>query len=82
VYGGALIFVMAGVTALLGTAEFISFKILNYSALPPQAVLANVLGVFIAVFAALVCYILYNETYKASSGQPNSYEQQINIEKD
>ncbi|XP_022090682.1 cytochrome b561-like [Acanthaster planci] len=82
VYGGALIFLMAAATSLLGTAEFISFKIKNYSELPAQGVLANVLGGFIVFFVALVCYILYNEKYKASAPQSPPYEQQINIEKD
>ncbi|XP_038044577.1 cytochrome b561-like [Patiria miniata] len=83
VYGGALIFIMAGVTSMLGTAEFISFKIPTYATLPPQGVLANVLGAFIAIFVALVCYILYNTKYKASAVQSaNPYEEQINIEKD
>ncbi|XP_071802925.1 plasma membrane ascorbate-dependent reductase CYBRD1-like [Asterias amurensis] len=80
VYGGVLIFVMAGAASLLGTAEKISFSIQKYSQLPPVAIVANFFGVFTILFVGLVCYVLYSDKFKTAPNTDREYREQINVE--
>lgn len=66
VYFGLAIFAMAVATALMGITEKLLFKLTGagYSAFPKEAVLANVLGVSLVVFAVLVIYLATREAYR------------------
>ncbi|KAM6459421.1 transmembrane ascorbate-dependent reductase CYB561 isoform 1-T5 [Liasis olivaceus] len=59
VFFGALIFILSIATALLGILELLLFKIKDtYSLFVPEGILANILGLVLIAFGAVVGYIL------------------------
>ncbi|XP_044292349.1 transmembrane ascorbate-dependent reductase CYB561 [Varanus komodoensis] len=65
IFFGALLFVVSIATALLGILELLLFKIRDtYSSFPPEGVLANLLGLLLVAFGAVVGYILTQEEWR------------------
>ncbi|XP_038606916.1 cytochrome b reductase 1 [Tachyglossus aculeatus] len=60
IYSGLLIFGTVIATALMGLTEKLIFSLKNpaYSTSPPEGILANVLGILILVFGALIFWIV------------------------
>uniref|UniRef100_A0A182SVK6 Cytochrome b561 domain-containing protein n=1 Tax=Anopheles maculatus TaxID=74869 RepID=A0A182SVK6_9DIPT len=64
VFFGVAGFVMAIAAALLGLLEKAIFSVPNYSALPPQAVLINTIGLLYIVYGGLVVFLVTERQYK------------------
>lgn len=65
VFLGGAIFLLSVGTALLGLKEALLFKLgTKYSKFEPEGVLANVLGLLLAAFGAVVLYILTRADWK------------------
>ncbi|XP_026937052.1 transmembrane ascorbate-dependent reductase CYB561 [Sagmatias obliquidens] len=65
VFLGGAIFLLSVGTALLGLKEALLFKLgTKYSKFEPEGVLANVLGLLLATFGAVVLYILTRADWK------------------
>ncbi|XP_024417349.2 plasma membrane ascorbate-dependent reductase CYBRD1 [Desmodus rotundus] len=72
VYSGILIFATVIATALMGVTEKLIFALKNppYTTLPPEGVFANILGLLILVFGALICWIVTRPQWKRPK-EPN-----------
>lgn len=58
VFVGLLGYVMALAAALMGLSEKAIFSMANYSELPSHAILINCIGMLVALFGALVMYLV------------------------
>lgn len=75
---GATIFLLSVGTALLGLKEALLFKLgAKYSLFEPEGVLANVLGLLLAAFGAVVLYILTRADWKRP---PQAEEQALSMD--
>ncbi|KAM9784083.1 transmembrane ascorbate-dependent reductase CYB561 [Syngnathus typhle] len=74
---GLVLLVMAIGTSLLGITEKLLFSIMStYSSFPPEGIMANILGILLACFGLLVCYIVTKEEYKRP---PNPEEESLAV---
>ncbi|XP_053687592.1 plasma membrane ascorbate-dependent reductase CYBRD1 [Sabethes cyaneus] len=64
VFFGVFGFVLAITACLLGLLEKAIFSINNYSQLPPQAVLVNMIGLLMVVYGCLVVFLVTEPMYK------------------
>ncbi|XP_012506228.1 PREDICTED: cytochrome b reductase 1 isoform X1 [Propithecus coquereli] len=73
VYSGLLLFGTAIVTTLTGVTEKLFFVLKDpaYSTFPPEGVFANILGLLILVFGALIFWIVTRPQWKRPK-EPNS----------
>ncbi|XP_054418725.1 plasma membrane ascorbate-dependent reductase CYBRD1 [Pteronotus mesoamericanus] len=73
VYSGLLIFGTVIATVLMGVTEKLIFTLKTpaYSTLPPEGVFANILGLLILVFGALIFWIVTRPQWKRPK-EPNS----------
>lgn len=72
VRSGVLIFGTVIATVLMGVTEKLIFALKDpaYSTLPPEGVFANVLGLLVLVFGALICWIVTTPKWKRPK-EPN-----------
>uniref|UniRef100_A0ACB8EU75 Uncharacterized protein n=1 Tax=Sphaerodactylus townsendi TaxID=933632 RepID=A0ACB8EU75_9SAUR len=62
---GVFLFILSLATALLGILELLLFKIRDsYSAFVPEGVLANILGLLLVAFGAVLAYILTRDEWQ------------------
>lgn len=76
VYSGLFIFGTVIATVLMGVTEKLIFAVENYSALPPEGVFTNTLGLLVLVFGGLIFWIVTRPQWKRpkepdSTLQPN-----------
>ncbi|KAL8175814.1 UNVERIFIED_CONTAM: hypothetical protein K2H54_008902 [Gekko kuhli] len=65
VFFGVFLFILSVATALLGILELLLFKISDsYSSLVPEGVLANILGLLLVAFGAVLAYILTRDEWR------------------
>ncbi|XP_062550117.1 transmembrane ascorbate-dependent reductase CYB561-like [Armigeres subalbatus] len=64
VFFGILGFILAVAAALTGLLEKAIFSMQNYSSLPPQAVLVNMIGMLLVVYGGLVVFLVTEPMYK------------------
>ncbi|XP_062987354.1 transmembrane ascorbate-dependent reductase CYB561 [Elgaria multicarinata webbii] len=65
VFFGACLFLVSVATALLGILEMLLFKIRDtYSAFAPEGILANLLGLLLVMFGAVVGYVLTRDEWR------------------
>ncbi|XP_077169935.1 transmembrane ascorbate-dependent reductase CYB561 [Paroedura picta] len=65
VFWGVFLLLLSVATALLGVLELLLFKISDtYSSLAPEGVLANMLGLLLVAFGALLAYVLTREEWR------------------
>ncbi|KAM4531783.1 transmembrane ascorbate-dependent reductase CYB561 [Odontesthes bonariensis] len=77
VFCGLTLLVMAIGTSLLGITEKLLFSIMpTYSKFAPEGVLANILGILLVLFGALVCYLITREEYRRP---PNPEEESLSV---
>ncbi|XP_047457176.1 plasma membrane ascorbate-dependent reductase CYBRD1 [Mugil cephalus] len=71
VYSGLLLFTSVIAVALMGITEKLIFALQNpkYKDSPPEAAFVNVLGLFLAVFGALILWIATRTSWKRPSDQ-------------
>ncbi|ELW67518.1 Cytochrome b561 [Tupaia chinensis] len=78
IFFGATIFLLSVGTALLGLKEALLFHLgAKYSAFKPEGVLANVLGLLLAGFGAVVLYILTRADWQRP---PQAEEQALSMD--
>ncbi|XP_056263918.1 transmembrane ascorbate-dependent reductase CYB561 [Pseudoliparis swirei] len=74
---GTMMLVTAIGTSLLGITENLLFNIMpTYSQLPPEGVLANVLGILLVLFGVLLCYLITRDEYRRP---PNPEEEALSV---
>ncbi|XP_013874864.1 transmembrane ascorbate-dependent reductase CYB561 [Austrofundulus limnaeus] len=77
VFCGLTLLVMAIGTSLLGITEKLLFSIMStYSQFAPEGVLANVLGVLLVFYGAVLCYVITREEYRRP---PNPEEESLSV---
>lgn len=77
VFCGLLLLVMSVGSSLLGITEKLLFSIpTTYSHLPPEGVLANVLGLLLVCFGVLLGYLITREDYRRP---PNPEEDSLSV---
>merc|ERR1712029_876442 len=76
VYFGVVIFVCAVASVLLGIKEKVLFSIggKGYSAFEDKGVYANVICLFVVIFAVMVVYLVANPNFKRKPENTNSEE--------